>query len=72
MNFDSWTDPELDSYITNAADTKLKMIRLLATKLPMLSSLGNDFKPGSRKIRRVRRNEGLELLMKSSNGCKER
>ena len=72
MNFDSWIDPELESYMTNAADTRLKMIRLLAIKLPILSSLGKDFKPEGRQIRIVRRNEALELLMKSSNGCRGR
>lgn len=56
--------------MADAADTRIKVIRLLAIKLPMLSGLGKDFKPGSSQIRIIRRNKGPESLMKSSNGCR--
>lgn len=47
-------------------------MRLLATKLSMLNCLGKNFKPGSKEIRIIKRNRRLEMLMKSSNGCRER
>lgn len=56
----------------NKKHERTKVLRLLATKLSMLNCLGKNFKPGSKEIRIIKRNRRLEMLMKSSNGCRER
>lgn len=48
VNLNRWIYPGLESCMAGAAKKRIKVLRLLATKLPMLSCLGKDFKPGSR------------------------
>lgn len=45
VNLNNWVDSELESCMTDAAENKIKVLKLPTTKLPMLSYLGKDFKP---------------------------
>lgn len=43
MNLNNWIDPELESCMTGAAENKIKVLKLLTTKLPNAKLFGKGF-----------------------------